>query len=334
MPRGRITVLLGPNGAGKTTAIRVITGALAPDAGTVRTFGLDPDADGEEVRRRCGVVSAKPALYDRLSGRDNLEYAAELYGLGRHADRRHRRRRRALRHRRGPRPAGGRLLDGHEDPAGPGPLGPARPRPAAVRRAHLRAGPRVLPRRARAHPGDDRRGPHRGDVHPPAGRGRGPGRPASSCSTTAPTCSPGPRRSSPAATGPPTWCASAPRTPPAWTGWPTWTGVVALPARTGVAEVQLDDLARVPDLVEPRWRPGRAPHPGGTPRAHARGPLLRRAATSAGLADGRPGTRTVLGSGEHRRALADGDARPDLRQLLGVQGLLGADGRSSAASSS
>ncbi len=86
VPAGRITVLLGPNGAGKTTAIRMITGALAPDAGHVRVFGLDPERDGEDVRRRCGVVSAKPALYDRLSGRANLQYAAELYGLGRPAD--------------------------------------------------------------------------------------------------------------------------------------------------------------------------------------------------------------------------------------------------------
>jgi ABC-2 type transport system ATP-binding protein len=78
-----VTVLLGPNGAGKTTCTRVITGALAPDAGETRVFELDPVVDGEEVRRRCGVVSAKPALYDRLSGRDNLTYAAELYGLGR-----------------------------------------------------------------------------------------------------------------------------------------------------------------------------------------------------------------------------------------------------------
>jgi ABC-2 type transport system ATP-binding protein len=83
VPTARITVLLGPNGAGKTTAIRMITGALNPDAGTVRVFGLDPDVDGEHVRRRCGVVSAKPSLYDRLSGFDNLAYAAELYGLGR-----------------------------------------------------------------------------------------------------------------------------------------------------------------------------------------------------------------------------------------------------------
>src|SRR4051795_534970 len=86
VPAARITVLLGPNGAGKTTAIRMITGALNPDAGTVRVFGQDPNVDGEAVRRRCGVVSAKPSLYDRLSGYDNLAYAAELYGLGRGPD--------------------------------------------------------------------------------------------------------------------------------------------------------------------------------------------------------------------------------------------------------
>jgi len=86
VPTARITVLLGPNGAGKTTAIRVITGALVPMTGRVTTFGLDPDAQGHLVRPRCGVVSAKPALYDRLSGRDNLLYSAELYGLGRDID--------------------------------------------------------------------------------------------------------------------------------------------------------------------------------------------------------------------------------------------------------
>ena len=81
-PAGSVTVLLGPNGAGKTTALRVVTGALSPDAGTVRVFGVDPTgADGEGVRRRCGVVAAKPALYDRLSGRDNLRYAAELFDV-------------------------------------------------------------------------------------------------------------------------------------------------------------------------------------------------------------------------------------------------------------
>ena len=49
----------------------------------MRVHGLDPSVDGQEVRRRCGVVSAKPALYDRLSGRDNLAYSADLYGASR-----------------------------------------------------------------------------------------------------------------------------------------------------------------------------------------------------------------------------------------------------------
>jgi ABC-2 type transport system ATP-binding protein len=83
VPAGSITVLVGPNGAGKTTALRIVTGALRPQAGTARVFGLEPGGDdGERVRRRCGVVAAKPALYDRLTGRDNLRYAAELFGLG------------------------------------------------------------------------------------------------------------------------------------------------------------------------------------------------------------------------------------------------------------
>lgn len=80
--KGSVTVLLGPNGSGKTTAVRTVTGALVPDAGAVEVFGVDPNLEGEAVRRRCGVVSAKPALYDRLTGRDNLRYAAELWRMG------------------------------------------------------------------------------------------------------------------------------------------------------------------------------------------------------------------------------------------------------------
>ena len=86
VPAGSITVLVGPNGAGKTTALRIVTGALTPHDGAARVFGLDPGGpDGERVRRRCGVVAAKPALYDRLTGRDNLRFAAELFGLGKDA---------------------------------------------------------------------------------------------------------------------------------------------------------------------------------------------------------------------------------------------------------
>ena len=83
VPIGSVTVLLGPNGAGKTTTVRLITGALRPDSGRVMVHGMDPEVAGEEVRRRCGVVPPKPAMYERLSGRENLGYAAELYGVSR-----------------------------------------------------------------------------------------------------------------------------------------------------------------------------------------------------------------------------------------------------------
>jgi ABC-2 type transport system ATP-binding protein len=83
IPPGSVTVLLGPNGAGKTTVVRLLTGALAADSGALTVFGLSPSGrDGAEVRRRCGVVPARPALYDRLSGYDNLRYAGELFEVG------------------------------------------------------------------------------------------------------------------------------------------------------------------------------------------------------------------------------------------------------------
>ena len=70
VPRGTVTVLLGPNGAGKTTVVRLVTGALHARRGRGAHPRARPDVDdeGTEVRRRCGVVPAAPALYDRLSG--------------------------------------------------------------------------------------------------------------------------------------------------------------------------------------------------------------------------------------------------------------------------
>ena len=79
VPTGTVAVLLGPNGAGKTTTVRLITGSLVPDAGEISVLGMHPIDDGTEVRRRCGVVPPKPALYDRLTGRNNLEYAAQIW---------------------------------------------------------------------------------------------------------------------------------------------------------------------------------------------------------------------------------------------------------------
>ncbi len=80
IPAGSITVLLGPNGAGKTTTVRLVTGALTTDEGQIKVLGLDPSIDGDEVRGRTAVVPPKPALYDRLSGWDNLVFTADIFG--------------------------------------------------------------------------------------------------------------------------------------------------------------------------------------------------------------------------------------------------------------
>ena len=175
---------------------------------------------------------------------------------------------RPLRHRRGPRPAGRRLLDRHEDPAGPGPLGAARPRAAALRRADLRPRPRVVARRARADPRDDRRRPHRRDVHPPA-RSRPRASPTrSSCSRTAPTSSTGSpdeltRRYWPDDAGAPRRRGPRRARPPR----STRDGVVGLrarPTRRGRA-CSLDGPDRVPDLVARARRRRRCGSPGSSP---------------------------------------------------------------------
>ena len=79
-PAGAVTVLLGPNGAGKTTTVRLTTGALVADLGTIEVLGLHPKTNGDEVRRRVGIVPPKPAFYDQLTGWDNLQFASRIFG--------------------------------------------------------------------------------------------------------------------------------------------------------------------------------------------------------------------------------------------------------------
>lgn len=79
--RGEVLALLGPNGAGKTTTVRMLNGVLAPDRGHARVLGLDPAVDGDDVRRRTGVLTENAGLDDRLTARENLEYAARLRGF-------------------------------------------------------------------------------------------------------------------------------------------------------------------------------------------------------------------------------------------------------------
>ncbi len=79
--QGEVFGLLGHNGAGKTTTIRILNGILEPTKGTVSVMDLDPIADGSELRARTGVLTETHALDERLTGRENLEIFAELYGI-------------------------------------------------------------------------------------------------------------------------------------------------------------------------------------------------------------------------------------------------------------
>ncbi|MBI4662279.1 MAG: ABC transporter ATP-binding protein [Verrucomicrobia bacterium] len=78
---GEIYGLLGPNGAGKTTTISMVCGLLKPDAGEVVVEGLNFWSDPQRARRIMGVVPQEVALYDELSGRENLEFWGRMAGL-------------------------------------------------------------------------------------------------------------------------------------------------------------------------------------------------------------------------------------------------------------
>ena len=78
---GELFGFLGPNGAGKTTTIRMACGLLRPTAGSIRIFGMDPYRSPVEVKRLIGVAPDEPPLYDRLTGRETLEFVGRVHGL-------------------------------------------------------------------------------------------------------------------------------------------------------------------------------------------------------------------------------------------------------------
>jgi len=80
---GRVVALLGPNGAGKTTFVRMLATLTRPDSGTLRVGGIDAIAEPERVRRLIGLAGQYAAVEPTMTGRENLEMVARLFGLSR-----------------------------------------------------------------------------------------------------------------------------------------------------------------------------------------------------------------------------------------------------------
>lgn len=83
IPAGELFAFLGPNGAGKTTTIKMLVGLLRPSGGVVRVGGHDVAANSREAMGLIGYVPDQAFLYDKLSGREFLQFVAEMRGMGR-----------------------------------------------------------------------------------------------------------------------------------------------------------------------------------------------------------------------------------------------------------
>ena len=78
---GEVFGFLGPNGAGKSTLIRMLTGLLSPTAGKVGVLGLEIPRQAEALKPLVGYMTQRFSLYDDLTVRENLQFAAEIFGL-------------------------------------------------------------------------------------------------------------------------------------------------------------------------------------------------------------------------------------------------------------
>jgi ABC-2 type transport system ATP-binding protein len=80
--KGEIFGFLGPNGAGKTTTIKMLTTLLNPTDGNADVAGFKVKKNKDDVRKNIGIVFQEPALDTELTGRENLDFHARMYGVG------------------------------------------------------------------------------------------------------------------------------------------------------------------------------------------------------------------------------------------------------------
>jgi sodium transport system ATP-binding protein len=78
---GTVVGLLGPNGAGKTTTLRMLSGLMRPDAGTIRVDNIDVVADPIAAQKRMGILPDSRGLYPRLTPLEHIDYAGRLHGI-------------------------------------------------------------------------------------------------------------------------------------------------------------------------------------------------------------------------------------------------------------
>jgi ABC-2 type transport system ATP-binding protein len=81
VPTGELFAFLGPNGAGKTTTIKMLCGLLFPTSGSVSVGGFDVRAQGDHARALVSYVPDQPFLYEKLTGREFLQFTADLYAM-------------------------------------------------------------------------------------------------------------------------------------------------------------------------------------------------------------------------------------------------------------
>ena len=80
-PDGKVTGLLGPNGAGKTTSLRMLSGLMQPDSGSIHVDGVDVVADPIGAQAHMGLLPDSRGLYPRLTPREHIHYFGELRGM-------------------------------------------------------------------------------------------------------------------------------------------------------------------------------------------------------------------------------------------------------------
>jgi len=84
IPAGELFCFLGPNGAGKTTTIKMMTGLLRPDSGTIRIGGIDIQKQPVEAKQLMGYIPDMPFLYEKLTPVEFLKFVAGLYNVTHH----------------------------------------------------------------------------------------------------------------------------------------------------------------------------------------------------------------------------------------------------------